>query len=221
MTRIVHLLASGLLVILAIPGATRAQQGQLVDRVVAIVSGTIVTMTDARAALELGFVDAAGADDPVAVAVGWLVDRQLILEEAARYGTAPPEPAQVDEAIEALRSRDATAQAFDDRLTRLGLSEGDLRMLVRHDLLARSYVDRRFDATLAVTENEAQEYYRLRVDRFVREGRLLSFDEARKAVYEALARDRRERALADWLARLRRRAELSILYGGHREGGQR
>ncbi len=195
-------------------GAARQDRDRPVDRVVAIVSGTIVTMTDALAALDFGFLDAADADDPVAAAVEWLVDRQLVLDEAARYGTPDPEPARVSEVVSGIRARFAGPELFSARLSQLGLSEDDLRLLVRQNLLARSYVERRFDVTLAVTETEAQEYYRLRVDRFVRDGRLRSFEEARSAVYEALTRERRERAVADWLAGLRRRNDVSILYGG-------
>lgn len=189
----------------------RAQQGQLVDRTVAVVSGTIILMTDARAALDLGFVEPAGDEDPVAVAAAWLVDRQLVLDEAARYGTPPPEPRRIEEAVGQIRARWKDPGAFDRRLEALGLSEDDLRLLVRGNLLAATYVDRRFDAATSVTETEAQEYYRLRVDQFVRDGRSLPFDEARDAVYEAIGRERRARAVEDWLVGLRRRSEVNML----------
>jgi parvulin-like peptidyl-prolyl isomerase len=218
MSPIQRSLAAGMLAALVWGVSAGAQQGQLVDRVVAVVAGTIVTMTDARAAVDFGFVDAQGAEDPVAVAVEWLVDRQLVLDEAVRYGIAPPEQARVDEEIAAIRVRIGEPQMFAARLAALGLSEDDLRLLVRRHLLVRAYLDRRFDATLAVTENEAQEYYRLRVDQFVRDGRLLLFDEARAAVYEAIVRERRERAVAEWLTGLRRRGDVSVLYGGRHPG---
>lgn len=209
-------LAVGTLAALVFGGPASGQQGQLVDRVVAVVAGTIVTMTDARAAVDFGFVDAQGAEDPIAVAVEWLVDRQLVLDEAMRYGLAPPDAARVDEEIATIRARAGEPKTFAARLAALGLSENDLRLLLRRNLLARAYLDRRFDAALAVTENEAQEYYRLRVDQFVRDGRLLLFDEARAAVYEAIVRERRERAVAEWLTGLRRRSDVSVLYGGGR-----
>ncbi len=216
MSLVLRSLAAGTLAALLCAGPAHAQQGQLVDRVVAVVAGTIVTMTDARAAIDFGFVETREAEDPVAVAVEWLVDRQLVLDEAMRYGIAPPERGRVDEEVAATRAKAGEPGDFAARLAALGLSEDDLRLLVRRNLLVRAYLDRRFDAALAVTENEAQEYYRLRVDQFARDGRLLLFDEARVAVYEAIARERRERAVAEWLTGLRRRSDVSVLYGGKR-----
>lgn len=212
MSPVMRVRVTGLVLALAAVVPLGAQQGQLVDRVVAVVAGTIITMTDARAAVEFAFVETRQAEDPIAVAVGWLVDRQMVLDEAGRYNVAPPARAAVDEALEALRTRDATPEAFAARLARLGLDESSLRVLVRDNLLASAYLDRRFATVMAVTEGEAEEYYRLRVDRFVRDGRPLSFDEARAAVREAITRERRERAVADWLARLRRRTEIHELY---------
>ena len=45
----------------------------LLDRVLAVVSGTVITLSDARAAADFGFVETRGARDPVAAALKWLI----------------------------------------------------------------------------------------------------------------------------------------------------
>src|SRR5262249_38044719 len=73
--------------ILAFSPAARAE---VIDRVLAVVNGEVITLTDVTAARDLGLVTAnAGADSlrPMLLA---LVDRSLELDEVNRY--APPEP---------------------------------------------------------------------------------------------------------------------------------
>ena len=64
---------------------------QLIDRVLARVGTNAVTMTDVRAAIELGLVEVKPGEDRQAVALERTIDRQLLLNEVARF--SPPEPA--------------------------------------------------------------------------------------------------------------------------------
>src|SRR5262249_28334660 len=75
------------------PSAARAE---IIDRVLAVVQGIVITQSDVTAASDLGLVTVAPTDDPLGAALSQLVDRQLILAEVERY--APSEPA--DEAID-------------------------------------------------------------------------------------------------------------------------
>jgi len=47
---------------------------------------------------------------------------------------------------------------------------------------------------------------------FTRNGRLIPFDEARQDVAQAVVTDRRRALVDEWMAGLRRRAEISDLY---------
>ena len=75
---------------------TSLHASEVLDRVIAVVSGTIITLSDARAAIAFGLVDVAGQRDPVATAMEWLVDRQLVLDEVCRYESADLDCVQVD-----------------------------------------------------------------------------------------------------------------------------
>ena len=119
---------------------------EVIDRVLAVVAGQVITLSDVTAARELGLESAAGAADPVRAILTKLIDRELELAEVERY--APPEPSaeSVDRALAAIRARFPSAKAFDDTLARAGLDAGRLRETLRQDLRIRAYEDQRFAA---------------------------------------------------------------------------
>ena len=119
---------------------------ETLDRVLAVVNGDVITLSDVSAARELGLVGApapAGAD-PMAAVLSALIDRQLELDEVERY--APPEPPveAVDRGVAAARARFPTAAAFEAALARSGLTLPRLRGWLRDDLRISAYLNQRF-----------------------------------------------------------------------------
>ena len=151
--------------------ASRAS-GEIIDRVLAVVGGSLITLTDVNAAVELGLVTPAPSDDRVRDVLTRLIDRELQLAEVDRY--APPEPsaAEVEHELQIVRARFASPAAFDAVLARAGIDLPYLRQTLRENLRIRAYLDRRFSAR----------------------------DERRQAVVD------------DWMAGLRRRADIVDLY---------
>jgi hypothetical protein len=122
---------------------------EVIDRVLAVAGGEVITLSDVRAARELGRVDAGDAADPVAAVLGELVDRALVLAEVDRF--APPEPSNVaiDAAFTSVVARFPSAATFDAALTRLGIDRPYVRELLREDLRIRAYLNQRFTAETA------------------------------------------------------------------------
>jgi len=136
-------MVAGVIIAVALAVPLRAE---IIDRVLAVVAGQIITLSDVTAARELGLQSAAGAADPVRAVLTSLIDRELELAEVERY--APPEPSaeQVDRAVDVIRARFPSAQAFEDALKRSGLDDRHLRETLRQDLRIRAYEDQRFAA---------------------------------------------------------------------------
>jgi hypothetical protein len=185
---------------------------QVVDRVIAVVSGTVLMQSDARAALALGLCDSGTAHDPIEAAMRWLIDRQLVLDEAGRGERVDVDPASRGEALDGVRQRFQSEDEYRRALEGLGLDDRALQRLVRNTLIARLYVERRFDSMLPATDEDLREYYASRAARFVRNGRQLSFEEALADVTTALQEERRAQAVSAWMERLRRRADVRIVY---------
>jgi hypothetical protein len=156
-----------------------ALRSEPLDRVLAVVNGRIITLTDATAARDFGLVAAAPGGDPMASIVKQLVDRALVLAEVERY--APPEPSaeDVEHAFEKARSRFATPRDFDAALERSGVDDSFVRNWLRNDLRIEAYERQRFTAATGD---------------------------------ETAAGARRQALVDDWIAGLRRRADISEPY---------
>lgn len=159
------------LAVLLVVALVRLGGTETIDRVLAVVNGELITLSDVKAARELGLVSAGDAADPVASVLSRLIDRSLELEEVERY--APPEPSadEVNGELDAVRAKFTSPAAFEAALARSGLELPRLRDVVRENLRIRAYLDQRFAAA-----------------------------------------DRREQLVNEWLAALRRRAEIIDLY---------
>ena len=147
-------------------------QAEVIDRVLAVVGGQLITLSDVTAARDLRLVPPEQTADPVRAILSKLIDRELVLAEVERY--APPEPTAdaVDVEVRRVRARFDSDAALEAALTRSGMDEKHLRETLREDLRIRAYLDQRFSA----------------------------------------ASDRRDEAMAEWIAGLRRRGDVIDLY---------
>jgi hypothetical protein len=145
---------------------------EVIDRVLAVVAGRIITLSDVRAADALGLVAVSESGDRVRTVLSELIDRELQLAEVDRF--APPEPsaADLDRELRTVQARFASSEAFEAALAGAGLDLAHLREMLRENLQIRDYLDRRFSVDLT----------------------------------------RRQSIVGEWVAGLRRRADIVDLY---------
>jgi hypothetical protein len=157
---------------------------ETLDRVLAVVGGQVITLTDVVAARDFGLVivppDAA---DPIRAALTQLIDRELMLAEVDRY--PPPEPSAdaIADALRIVRQRFADDGAYQAALARSGIAEDHLRDTLRQNLRVTAYLSQRF---VVAPPNDIS---------------------ARPPLP-----DRQRGMIDDWLAGLRRRATIIDLY---------
>ncbi len=151
---------------------TPPARAEVIDRVLAVVSGSLITLSDVNGAYELGLVKPRDSGDRVRDVLVQLIDRELQLTEVDRY--APPEPsaADVDREVVTVRSRFPSPEAFEAVLARSGIDLAHLRETLRENLRIRAYLDQRF----------------------------------------SVSDERRQQVVEDWIAGLRRRADIIDLY---------
>ena len=126
--------------------APEIAHAEIIDRVLAVVGGQLITLTDVTAARDLRLVAPATGDDQIRDLLTKLIDRELVLAEVERY--APPEPTAdaVDTEVGRVRARFESDEAFNGALVRSGIDEKHLRETLRQDLRIRAYLDQRFAA---------------------------------------------------------------------------
>jgi hypothetical protein len=113
---------------------------QLLDHVVARVNGSPVFLSDVRAAVGFGLIEAGPEGDQTRQ----MVRRQVLLTEVGRF--PPPEPAAADVAAELARmkARVRDAAAFQREQ---GLSDQQVQGMARDSLRIDAYLTQRFGAT--------------------------------------------------------------------------
>lgn len=123
-----------------------------IDRVLAVVAGQVIMLSDVNAVRDLGIVNVrVDSPDPTGEVLSTLIDRELMLAEVDRYAQAEPDPAAIDRDVAIVRGRFPSEKAFNDVLTRAGYDMTHLREIVRQNLRLRAYLDQRF----TVPDNDA------------------------------------------------------------------
>ena len=200
--------------VMLVAGTTAPLRADVIDRILATVGGAMILQSDAVAAARLGFVELPRQGDPLQWTLDRLIERRLMLIEVDRY--APPEPnrALVDERMQQIDQRIGSGERLDGILRETGLSVEQLRLYVRDDLRIEAYVEQRFGAAFRPSEDDLVAYYRSHEPDFTRDGKLQPFVEVREQVRAALVAERQAAAVRDWMAGLRRRTEVNVLYLG-------
>jgi hypothetical protein len=134
------------LVLAAAALASPVTRAEVIDRVLAVVAGQLITLTDVRAAIDLRLQTADGAADPVRAVLSKLIDRELVLVEVERYAPAEPTAEAVDREVQRVRARFPSDEAMAAALATSGIDEKHLRETLRQDLRIRAYLDQRFTA---------------------------------------------------------------------------
>jgi len=116
--------------------------------------------------------------------------------------------------MQQLDQRIGSGERLDAILRETGFTLEQLRLYVRDDLRIEGYVQQRFGAAYRPSDEEVVAYYRSHEADFTRDGRLRPFDEVRDAVRSALLAERQAASVREWMASLRRRTEVNVLYLG-------
>jgi hypothetical protein len=190
----------GLAAVLAAPAVAQT----LLDRVAARVNGSVILLSDVRAAVALGLVEAPLDSDE---AVEQMVQRTLLVEEVNRFPPPDPPAEAVDAEVARLRAR--AGGSLDELERTTGLASDHVRLMARDRLRIQTYVDQRFGLTVPLTDEQVLEYYRAHPEEFTTNGQLAPFDRAQGLARERAGLEQRQRTISQWLRDLRARADVS------------
>ena len=195
-------------------------RAEIIDRVLAVIEGQLITLSDVRAVNRLGLETAPQGGDPILAVLDKLIDRHLMLIEVDRY--APPEPttAELDALVQIVQKRFGDALALETALVQVGWVADDVRRYVRDQLRIERYLQQRFAATIQPSDEELAAYYRVRADEFKRGEVLPPYSEVREEVRNRFVNERRSTLVREWLTGLRRRASITQLYFGATPAGR-
>jgi uncharacterized protein YjiS (DUF1127 family) len=188
--------------------------GETVDRVVAEVDDQIITLTDLNWFIRWrGFqVPEAGQEREsfLIEVLNQLINQRLVVKESAKTPFAAAAKAEVDDFFNRYLEQFPTQQDFQSRLSDLGMSESDIRAIIRRQIAVNKFIQYRFEPFVIVLPDDIQEYYQ---DEFVPE---LNNDGqpvpplslVQETIRQILSVRRTTDRLENWLQSARSRAQI-------------
>jgi hypothetical protein len=179
----------------------------LVDKLVAVVNGEILTLQDFEDHLALRELYQPGSNDlDRQQAFQRFVDQVLLRQEAVRTRIVQVDDAEVSRHLHELDQPPERGKALVRVMQERGLSPRDVRAWVRDQLIVRAFIDRRARLFVRIPDNQIVQYYQ---DHQQAIGKPL--DEAVRAQIRHLLTERQVNSrLTDLLEELRRKASLDF-----------
>jgi hypothetical protein len=170
---------------------TAGARAEIIDRVLAILPGQIITLSDVEAAIDLGLVEPPAGADRIGGGLAALIDRLLMLNEVRRVVPAEPTEAAIDARVGRMRQRFPSPAELARVLAARGVDETILRIYAADDLRLAAYLDERFSGASQPTDEEIRQ--------------------AGEAARPRIVAERRQTLVNAWVADLRKRADVTVL----------
>ncbi|MCM0081744.1 peptidylprolyl isomerase [Geomonas sp. Red32] len=104
-------------------------------------------------------------EQATAAALEQLISAQLIYEQAQKVEVKDLDK-KVEEKLAQSKSRFATDEEYKKALSQVGLTPQDMQDFTRKDITIANFIDTRFASQAAVTDAEAQEFYKENLDAY-------------------------------------------------------
>ena len=187
-----------------------AVRAEIIDRVLAVVNGAVILQSDSRGALRLGLVEMPAGPEALRAVLDRLIERRLVLIEANRSGTQELDETAVETRVAEIRARFTSESQFEAVLAENGLTPDQVGSFIRDDLRIAAYLQQRFGTAMDPSEGEVLAYYRAHPERFTRDGVLRPFSSVVEEARAMVIDERRATTIREWIAGLRRRADITI-----------
>lgn len=187
---------------------------ELIDRIVARVENDVVLLSDMR---ELShyqmFVD--GKTESDAQLLERLIDQWIVRNEANVSRIAQPSDEDVERSLTRLKRSFSSPEEFEGRRKLSGLSEADVRRMMKSQLYLTNYLDTRFRPSIQIADKAIEEFYETRViPRAKERGQTPpTLDAAHDFIQEALVLRAINEQAEKWLKESRTRVHVENLLG--------
>ena len=197
-------------------GVALALSGEILDRIAATVNDVAIPESEVRRAMVVSALQPEPGESSAAFrarVLDALIDQHLEYEDAQRFGSAPPDAAEIEAAMKTLESR-LRAEGKDPaaEFAHAGLTREEVRASLERQLLIQRYLKERFyPVALADEERAREEYEKFYVPERRAAGLAVPPFES---VLEEVRRRAQERSFAEetekWRRDLRQKARVGI-----------
>lgn len=147
---------------LLLPAWCVASPQEVIDRIVARVDTDIILLSDVRGLAQYQqFVDGKSETDPEILER--LIDQYIVRTEAKAALFPSPSDEDVNRSLQRLKRTFSSPEAYEERKKQGGLSDEDIRRMLRFQTYLSNYLDSRFRASIQIDEKAVEEFYKTRV----------------------------------------------------------
>jgi len=194
---------------------TAPASSAVLDFVAACVNDNATTESEVRKAMAVSALRPEAGESPQAYRqriLDALIDERLQYEDAVRFGTSPPDAADVEEAMRKIRARlSAEGKNPDAEFAAAGMTVDEVRASVERQLIIQRYLLDRIRPIAAADDRTREEYDTYYVpEQRARNAAVLPFDD----VVEEMRKRSQQRAFDDevekWAKELREKARVVV-----------
>ncbi len=187
-------------------------QDETVDRILALVNGQVITLTDVRIAQDFGLYERGPdypADITIKIVLERLIDQKLVIQVTSDNASVDRE--EMDSYLIRI-SEEMGNDKFRENLDKFGMQRNDLEPYVHERILFNRILSSRFDRAVLVTLEEIQDYYETRYlpdqrDKGVEPQAMLDILDDIEAI---LREEKSEKQVKEWIQNLREKADIQI-----------
>ena len=204
------------------------KQGELLDRVVAIVNKQLILESDVNQEMRFAEIQPfriARGGTPYEQAMNRLIDRTLVYQQALEQQLEPVTDEEVDAELEQLKKQlsecqiykcSATENGWKEFLSQYGITEQEMREHWRQRMTVLHFIEQRFRSGASITDQQISEYYEktLVPEVKARGGTPPPLEQISSRISEVLLQQQVSAMLQDWLKSLREQGSVRIFKDG-------
>ena len=193
----------------ALAAASLVKAQEVMDRIVARVENDIILRSDVQELQRYQeLVD--GKSESESAILDRLIDQWIVRSEAELAQFPKPTEVEIDRGVSRVQKSFDSAEEYEARKKKSGLSDGEVRKLVASQLYLGNYLDSRFRPSAQIDEKAVEDFYRNNVVPKAKERGQPppTLDASRDIIQEALVQSNINEQAGRWLKESRARLHI-------------
>jgi hypothetical protein len=135
-----------------------------------------------------------------------LIDRNLLINEAERFGMANISDTEITEALTEVKKEFPSEVEFLKALERWGMDLEDFKLQIREQIISVRFVNQRIRFFVRISEEDIKKLYNENLSRFNNK----TIEDARGEIEAVLTERETAKKLEEYIKKLRSKAEIKI-----------
>ncbi len=187
-------------------------KGEIVDRIVSVVNGEVITLLDVKVVQRFSLFTEEGnepSEDTYQESLEYLINLKIVMTMVAEKVVVSNE--EVDSLFQKI-TMEIGLEEMEKRMFELGLDEEALKLYLREKIFYEKIISQRFSGGIRIALSELEDYYR---EKYIPQRKELDLEvlplvDVLDEVEALIRKDKISKLKAEWLAILRKQADIMV-----------